>query len=131
MTVLQCVYTWLILQLCGLLARVVPSETQFRAQNAEPRLCGVIAGIHAVNLDPSGNCAPLQMEDDTGLKYVATLLSFLILFRFNQLYGRIVAVRHTSYDIMSTRMYPSEASPAVHGFKIIAGNIIYGRLASP
>ena len=35
MTVLQCVYMWLIFQLCGiLLARLVPSETQFRAQYA-------------------------------------------------------------------------------------------------
>ena len=40
MTVLQCVYTWLILTLCGILARLqtmVPSETQFRTQNLEPR----------------------------------------------------------------------------------------------
>ena len=35
MTVLQCVYTWLILQIFGILARLVPSETQFRSQNAE------------------------------------------------------------------------------------------------
>ena len=35
---LQSVYMWLILQLCGILARLVPSEIQFRAQNAEPRL---------------------------------------------------------------------------------------------
>ena len=33
MTVLQCVYKWL----CGILSRLVPSETQFRAQIAEPR----------------------------------------------------------------------------------------------
>ena len=37
MTVPQCVYTCLILQLCGLLDRLVPSETQFRPQNREPR----------------------------------------------------------------------------------------------
>ena len=31
---LQYAYTWLILQLCGILARLVPSETQFRGQTA-------------------------------------------------------------------------------------------------
>ena len=46
LTVLQYIYTWLMnscnnmyYSFCGLLARLVPrkSETQFRAQNAEPR----------------------------------------------------------------------------------------------
>ena len=36
-TILQCVYTWLILQSADNLDRLVPSETQFRPQNLDPR----------------------------------------------------------------------------------------------
>jgi len=64
-------------------------------------VCGILAGIQSLwkqEAEP-GNpsagfvCGPLNLQNDTGLKYVGTLLSFLILFRFNQLYGRVVTAR--------------------------------------
>ena len=48
---LQCVYTWLIIQLCGLLARLVPSETQFRLptkRRSQAEAGGVVIGAEQV-----------------------------------------------------------------------------------
>ena len=65
MAVLQCVCTWLILQLCGILARLVPSETQFRAQNAEPRFRS--PAIPAARLLLRERVARLPLTQDRGL----------------------------------------------------------------
>jgi len=66
--------------------------------------CGMLAGVHSLWLNSDGVCQPLQLNDDTGLKYIATLLSFMIMFRFNQLYiGAVTARSHVETTLIALR----------------------------